>query len=144
MPPKPTRYYFEWGQRLQGRYWAHYGPILARYPDTDSGPDVRPALLGMPGNALVGYLLAMSAIETMFNKYDWWEHHTPYREEAEIQELVKHYEQSIRQGFYVLFASRYEWAIRNLLANLDGAAADGGLAVRGVSLARHQAIASAE
>ena len=122
-----TAHYLDLGQRLQSLYWEHYSVILGRYPESKFGVDTRPALFAMPGNALVGYVLAMGVLETTLLKTDWWAQHTPYRTEADIKERLQHYEGTIRQSFFVIFASRYEWVIRNILANLDATVAEGGL-----------------
>ncbi len=126
--PKPTTHYFELGQAIQALYWRHYTEVLARYPHHTQEDDVRPALLALPGNALVGYLIAMSSIETTFTQRAWWEAHTPLRSEEEIRQMLGHYDKGIRHGFFVLFVSRFEWVVRNILVLLDPAACRGGLA----------------
>ena len=76
------------------------------------------------GNALVGYLIAMAAIETTLNQRAWWKTHTTLRSEADIIERLQHYETSIRQAYFVIFVSCFEWVVRNILVLLDPVACE--------------------
>jgi hypothetical protein len=127
MASYPTSHYFALGQRLQDLYWQHYSDLLAKYPANRYPNDVRPALFGLSGNALVGYIIAMHVVETTLSDKAWWTAHTPYRTESEILERFQHYERTMRQAYFVIFVSQFEWAIRNLLAVVDPSACDGGL-----------------
>lgn len=123
----PTKDLFERWTLLNELYWKNSCEILAKYPKGPDGMDLRAALFGLPGNALVGYGIAMAMIETVLTDRRWWETFTPYRTESEITERLGHYDNSIRQGYFILFFSRIEWIIRNMLFTLDSSLCDGGL-----------------
>ncbi len=123
-----TAHYFKLGSSFQETYRRHYFEMLAKYPDdSDGNADLRPALFAKLGNTLSGYILAMALIETTLRHPGWWVRHTPYRDVATMQELIGRYEGPIRPAFWLLFFSRIEWVIRNMLAVIKPGACDGGL-----------------
>ena len=123
-----TEHYFERCKRLQELYWKNYNEVLVKYPEDKYGSDLRPALFGLPGNTLVGYVIALAMIETTLKRKDWWSVYTPYKTESEIIERYNHFDMSIRNSFFILFFSKIEWIIRNMLVVLDSEACDGGFA----------------
>src|SRR3972149_7629677 len=126
---RPSDYYSAAIGPIYEKYWRYYQELLPKYPDSATGAaDLRPALLAMPGNAITAYYMAMALLETSLRDPQWWVRYTPYWSESEIQVFMKEYDKSIRQGYFILFVSRIEWALRNMIAFLLPGAADGGLA----------------
>jgi hypothetical protein len=126
---RPTDYYFSAIKPIYDKYWCYYQELIAKYPKSTTGEDdLRPSLLGMSGNAITAYLMAMALLETSLRDPQWWIRYTPYKSQNEIQKFLYEYDISIRQGYFILFLSRIEWGLRNLIAFLSPDTANGGLA----------------
>lgn len=121
-------HYRDIGERLFELYWSNYAEMLRRYPEHRQHPDLRASLFSMPGNALLAYRLAMHAMDSTLHDENWWVTSTSCKTEEQILDAFGHHETTMRLAYYVIFVSRYEWVLRNMLVALDRNACSGGLA----------------
>ena len=127
--PKSTTHYFHELSRIHAKCWANYEPLLARFPFDESGnADLRLALFSLPGHALRAHLLALTLLESSLLDPAWWAQHSPQSKKGAIREAIGEYDKSVSHCYFLLFLSRIEWVLRNMVVLIKPAACNGGRA----------------
>ncbi|MCX6754774.1 MAG: hypothetical protein NTU81_03030 [Candidatus Nomurabacteria bacterium] len=104
-----------------------YEDNLKKYPSMkDDKNDLRVTIFGQLSNVLHSYAVAIELAQTKFKEVDFWEEKKLLTPE-DITKFKREFEVCMYKGYYLIFYSRLEWSLRNILLHVKPGACNDGL-----------------
>jgi len=109
-------------------YWENNVYAKSKWPDSPDGRvDLRCAIFGLPGNALGTFQLQMQNLEANLKDPNYWQAYAGISDPEAIRTNLRIYDSNTRHMNFVLFFSRVEWVLRNMIMIVKPGACDNGL-----------------